>query len=31
MTWRELFERADEYEVGIDAVGAALEERRDEG
>jgi hypothetical protein len=30
MTWRELFERADEYRVPLDAVRTALEERRDD-
>jgi hypothetical protein len=30
MTWRELFERADEYRVTLDAVRTALEERRDD-
>lgn len=29
MTWRELFERGDEYEVTVEDVTAALEERRD--
>ena len=31
MTWRELFERAEAYEVNLDAVTAALEDRRDDG
>jgi len=31
MTWRELFERADEYAATPDAVTAALEARRNDG
>ena len=31
MTWRELFERAQAHEATLDAVTAALEERRDDG
>lgn len=30
MTWDDLFERASEYETSVDAVRAALRERRDE-
>ena len=30
MSWRELFERADDHEASLEAVSAALEERRDE-
>ena len=29
MSWRELFERADDREVSPEAVSAALEEHRD--
>ena len=30
MSWRELFERADDHGGSLEAVLAALEERRDE-
>ena len=30
MSWRKLFERADDREASLEAVSAALEERRDE-
>jgi len=30
MSWRELFERADDHRTSLEAVSAALEERRDE-
>jgi len=30
MSWRELFERADDHGASLEAVSAALEERRDE-
>jgi hypothetical protein len=29
MTWGELFDRANEHETSVDAVRAALRERRD--
>ena len=30
MSWRELFEQADDHEASLEAVSAVLEERRDE-
>ena len=31
MSWSELFERGEAYETSVEAVVAALEERRDDG
>jgi len=30
MSWRELFERADDHGASVESVSTALEERRDE-